>query len=774
MQNSSEPYPDSNLPGRVPLWLASRAGERALYPYPTQENSEVRTYWAVIYRRRHVIAGMLLGSLLFTIILILHTKWTYTATTTILVEPQTPQILDMKELESGEAPGIYEHDYYETEYDILKSRSLAAQVIHQLDLMNNPFFWEPDRHQLERDRHPASKSDKRFASAVTLSHMPGQPIGPAEMPAAESEVPPAVINKYLNGLDVQPKIGTRLITIFYTASDPGLAARIANAHVEAYITRGMELHSAASREAEAFLQKKLIELKSQVEQSEIALNTYRRDHGIVSPTLGDEGNDEGNKVVLQRLTDLNADLNKSEEEKIYLESEHQQIRHGDYESLPEVIRSPLIQGLKEEVAKLADQYASMRNRFNSGYHPLDDLKAELDESKTRLHREIQVLVEGVESNYKIQSVRADELRVQIKKITNDAMARNDASLHDAVLVRQVETNRELYQNVLRRMAEINVTANRPSSNVSILDGAEPPSSLSSPKITLDLAKGALFGLLGGLGLSFLLEYFDDSLKSREEAEQYLRIPTLGQIPDFAKVTRAGHALKHYLRRGAAVLQTDQELRIDEAFRVIRNTILFGWSNGTPRTVLVTSAVSGEGKTVTAINTAVAFAHLTGRTLLIDADLRRPRCHEFLQLSNEAGLSERLYGQKQTYAVIQPTRFEGLFLLSAGAEVSRPGELLASPRMRELLSELKQKFDYILLDSAPLAPVSDTEGLARLVDAAMVVANSTSSKQLVQAACSRLELVGAKLFGVVLNRVDLGPERYAYSYRRPGREEKQPN
>ena len=247
------------------------------------------------------------------------------------------------------------------------------------------------------------------------------------------------------------------------------------------------------------------------------------------------------------------------------------------------------------------------------------------------------------------------------------------------------------------------------------------------------------------------------------------------MPDFASVARIAQAPKAFFRRNGAhrdlAFRADQAWPVVEAFRVIRNTMLFSHPAERPRTILITSAVSGEGKTSIAINTAVAFANLSGRTLLIDADLRRPRCHEVLNVKNDAGLTDRLLEKSQTHEVIQPTEFPGLSLLSAGSAVSNPGELLASSHMRELLSELMNEYDYVLIDSAPVVPVSDTEGLCTLVDAAMVVARSTSSKQVVQSACSRLEVLGAKIFGVVLNRVDTYLEPYTYSHGRYGRGEK---
>jgi GumC protein len=255
MQNSDELDVDRNLPQRKPQWVPEREDHRSIYPYIRKEPSEVKAYLAMIYRRRFLVAGIFLGTILLTVLKIAHSKRTYTATTTILVEPSAPEILGLKDLENGEAPGTYEHDYYETEYDILKSRSLAAQVIRQLDLAHNDIFLQTP-HSAKTASQTKSKSvlNSRHDAAGTVNHAkPSIATGSApnttdiaDKDGLPNDVPPELVSRYLAGLDVKPKVGTRLVTVSYSAPDARLAARIANAHVDAYITRGIELHSEAA------------------------------------------------------------------------------------------------------------------------------------------------------------------------------------------------------------------------------------------------------------------------------------------------------------------------------------------------------------------------------------------------------------------------------------------------------------------------------------------------------------------------------------------------
>jgi len=198
-----------------------------------------------------------------------------------------------------------------------------------------------------------------------------------------------------------------------------------------------------------------------------------------------------------------------------------------------------------------------------------------------------------------------------------------------------------------------------------------------------------------------------------------------------------------------------------AYRAIRTAILFSRAGGAPKTILITSATVSEGKTVTAINTALAFAQTGGRTLLVDTDLRHSRCHEILGVANETGLTEALTGQRDLREVLTATEIEGLFILSAGTSPPNPSELLASRKMREVLNDLEGEFDYILLDSAPLMPVSDTVALSTIADGVVVVVGPDTPRHVVRKACSRLAYAGAKIYGVVLNQVDFNSPHYSY-------------
>jgi polysaccharide biosynthesis transport protein len=759
-----------NRPNQILLheWQAASPPGRLV---STSDAADLRDYWRVIRKNQRLILISFAAAVGLTALIIFNLTPQYTASAALLLEAQTPPVLNTKTPMSAPDTSA-EHDFYKTQYDVLQSRSLAARVISQLGLTDDPLL-------TGKSSTPGLISGWWSDLKSWIRGL----ISPAPFSGADADdlgVPPQVINAYLSRLSIVPKFGTQLVTVKFDSPNPLLSAKIVNAHVDEYIRRGMELKADTARHAKDFLQNKLSDLTARVEKSEAALNAYRREHGVIAFSPDDKGKGQ---MLEQRLTDLNNSLAKIEAERIELEAQHDLIRKGDADSLPEVMQNQLIQNLKQQVAQLAAQYAAMNNQFNPGYGPLDDLKAKLDQSRTQLANEINRAAMGVESDYQAATARQDMLDKEISAVKAQALALNDASLQDAVLSREVDASRNLYKSVLERVRELDVSADAPSSSVSVVDRAEPPPYPSSPRKLLSLELGGFLGLSGGVGLAFLFEFLDDRLKSSEEVERELRLPSLALVPDFFKLTHAGYG--YGARRigdrserklidsrrnskgerdakDVIVVSEEGGSPAAELYHSICTAILFSRAGQSPKSVVITSAVEGEGKTITALNLAAAFAQTGGRVLLIDGDLRKPRCHEILGIENHAGLSDVLAGQLQVGDVTHQTS-AGLYFLSAGSHCPNPAALLGSGTMRELLAQLCEQFDRVVLDSPPVMPVSDAATLSTMTDGVLMIAGAETSKRIVRQACVRLRQVGATIFGIVLNRVNTtSPDYYYYN------------
>lgn len=745
----------------------------------TQDEPHFREYWRIITKRWRLIVTLVICSLVLTSVVVFLMTPTYTATSQVLIEPQ--QVLDMRALETQEPGDDAENNYYGTQYKILQSRSLAARVIRELNLQNEPFL---------RPKKPDALEESLVAQGALSKDPKDPPVDSkdrvdsvdqeADPDAGTQGIRPRVIDAYLKRLTIRPEPGTSLVTVAFSAPDPVLSARIVNAHVQAYIDRGTELHAEASETAVKYLQAKLTELQGRVEKSEANLNAYRRQRGIVtdSSTNDDNTPDNNNRVVMGRLVDLNRALTDAETQRITLGAEAHLINSHDYDALPAIQTDEVIQNFRQEEARIQAEYAGLADQYKPSYPPLAELAAKLKEIQVRLNEEVRRVATGIKLSYEAAVEREKDLTDQINQEKNIALALNDASLQDAILSRAVDTNRKLYKNVLERMTQMGVAAGVSSSNVSILDSATPPLIPSSPKVLLSLATCGILALLIGISTACFLERFDDTFKDSDEIEHYLGVPNLAIVPDFRKLSRPANGSRAYLssRFGSAqikgtnaVIVADQDNGFSpatEAYRALRLGLLLSQAGESPKVILITSGTPGEGKTVTAINTAIAFAQMGSKVLLIDADLRSSRCHKLLAMTNHGGLTEILTGQQRPDELIRPTSVDGLECITSGSTPPNPGRLLSSEAMAALLLNLRSTYDCILIDSAPVMPVTDALHLMAMVDGVLLVVGPHIPKQRVRHVCSRLKQIHAPLLGIVQNQVDINTHRNAGDYYYP--------
>ena len=724
----------------------------------------LRDYWMLLRKHLRLVVAVLMAAVTLTGVAVLLITPAYTSQTVLLIERATPQVLDIHQA-LPESMSSDEYDYYKTQYELLKSRSLAACVIRgqrlEAELSGEI---NHQHHYLQGIRDAAWGLGVWLGlvsdSAGTASAGGGR--------AAVDGVDARLVDAYLKHLDIRPRTGTRLVAVAYTAPSPQLASSIANAHALAYIRQGLEMRANANEEAQRFLEDKLVELRERVENSEAALNAYRRDKGILS--LNGKEN-----LALERLDELSRRVNDAEAARIGLEAQEQMIQHRSFESLPAVIGSELIAKLKQEAAVLEEEYAGMATQFKPGYEPLDQLKSQVKEAQGRLNHEIQKVVDGIESAYMTAVESEKELRAEMEKQKTVVLAQNDAGVKYAILAREADTNRQLYDSVLQRMKEMGVAADIRASNIFVVDRAEPARYPSHPAKLTDLTISVLLGLAAAMGLALVMESLDNTFKSSEEVTRALGLPSLALVPKFAAINGA---IKGAIRNGSAPRQSPNELIVSrdrfspvtEAYRALRTNLLLSRAGEPPKVTLMTSALSVEGKTVTVVNTAALFASMGMKVVLVDADLRRPRCHELLLGKNGKGMTEVLTGQVDLAEVIRPTPVENLFLITAGMIPPNPAELIGSKSMRQTLDDLREQFDFVFVDSAPVMIVSDSLFIAAIADGTvMLVDSSRTPRALVTEMYSRLSRVGAKVLGVVLNQVDNKRPGYyyqanSYSYR----------
>ena len=745
------------------------------YSFAQEDDFHLGEYWNTIRPHLWLVLCILIAAELLTALVVFNMTPLYTAESSILMERQAPELLEAKNPQAAASdPDIA--SFYKTQYEILQSRTLAAAVIRDLALDKDPLFTGAGA--------PPSLTSILFRPVGWL--FPSSQPSPADTTGRVElfGISPRLINTYLSMLKIRPGYETRLATIAFTSPDAVLSAKVTNAHVQAFIRQGYERHAESNQEAQHFLQSQLVELEKRIEKSEAALNDYRRARGIVAFSLDDK-----DAMVSDRITALNKGLVDAEETRIALQADVETIKGNEYDSLPAVVSNNLIQNLKVQAAQLEGRYANLANEATLNYPPLAQLHAQLRRVQQREKQEIDRVVGSIKTKYSSAVGRENELKKDLENEKDRVMTLKDASLQDVVLAREVETNRALYQNVLERIKVLGVASEAQVTNVSIVDKAETPLTPSSPKKRLSLLLSGFLALLVGFGAILVMESTDSALKSAEEVYSFLRLPTLATVVQFSgpndKRLIANDLLTLHLANGSrqvpaltnGATKTNGATNIvkkepasglfaiaNEAYRAVRTALLLSRAERPPKNILFSSAMPGEGKSVTAVNTAIAFAHLMDRVLLIDADLRRPRCHVLLDQEERPGLTEVLAGFCELEDVVRPTPIKGLYFLGAGATPPNPSELLGSQKMREVLASLGNSFKHVLIDSAPILPVSDTVVLSTMVDGVVIVSGVRTAKKFVRDACARLFGVGSsKILGVVLNNVNPQMQQYYAPY-----------
>jgi succinoglycan biosynthesis transport protein ExoP len=399
---------------------------------------------------------------------------------------------------------------------------------------------------------------------------------------------------------------------------------------------------------------------------------------------------------------------------------------------------------------------------------------QIDQAKNRLDQEVQRIARTITSDYVAARARENALTDAMEEQRRAALDLREKAIEAAILEREVDSDRTLYESVLKRSKETDLTGSVPISTIRVVDRADAPLFPDPGRGKRTILLSALAGLLGGVGLAFLRHYLDNTLRTPEDIGRSLNLPTLGLVPNVGQLQSRASALDYTKRlsppqgalknergkKGALVPAHHPLSLASESYQAICTALLFSQPERPPRTILITSSQPKEGKTVTAINVATTLARHGVPVLLIDADLRNGNCHGRLGVQNGSGLTHALTGNRDVADFIKETAMLNLFLLSRGEISPNPAELLGSTKMRQLLESLETRYGFIIIDSAPLLPISDSVLLSTKVDGVVLVTKAqVVSRHVVRQACKRLAYVRAKVLGVILNNIDLRSPEY---------------
>src|SRR5580698_7086348 len=723
-------------------------------PVPTQD-SLAREYLRVLFKNKWIVVGSLVLVMGVVAISTLRSAPIYEAVGSIAINKMDPVTFNLKD--SSSSVDYYDPTDLDTEVRILKSDLLALQVIRQLNLDKQPEF------EAKGKSSPSSSSLELTTDAM-------QP---------DSARTSAVLATFKGNLQVALVPNTRIIEVRYRSPDKNIAARVVNTLANTYVEQNFKTRFESTMQASDWLSKQLVDLQIKVETSQEKLVKYQKEHEIL-------GIDEKQNITTAKLDELNRELTSAESARMEKESIYHLVQAGDADSITAAAgvegstkgssgNSPLLEKLREQQADLKIQVAQLSTQFGPSYPKLAQLNSQLKEVDAEIQTEIRKVAARLRGDYLAAVQRESMLRTALEQQKQEANKLHESAIEYSLLKRAVDSNRTLSEGLLERLKEAGVTAGLRSNNFRIVDVARVPTSPSGPNLLKNLGFALVLGLSTGIGLGFLLESMDNTVRTPEQAQTISALPSLGMIPLGSRSTRelGGRdklALASSKEAVELVTQSRPRSQMAESYRALRTSLLLTFAGGPPTVILITSALPEEDKTTTSVNSAIVLAQKGTRVLLIDADLRRPSIHKTLGMGPKIGLSNVLTGAATLQqAIIPSTILPELFILPAGTPPPNPAELLASAKMKNVLAELRKQYDHIVIDSPPTLSVTDAVVMSTDADAVVLVIRSGhTTKPALRRARDILLQVNARVCGVLVNAVDLNSPDYYYHYEYQGK------
>ena len=708
-------------------------------------------YVKVLFKRRWMVATVFLLIVGAVTIYSFTATPIYSAKTRLLIEAENQNIVSFKAVLDGDQTRA---DYYQTQYNILQSRALARRTLDQLKLWDVAPFGGPVDHSFSITRtvlgapKAVSGALTRWFSPKTPSSMPDLTIPGADETTAQSRS----INAFASHLTIAPIRNSRLVDLRYDLPNPRLATSIVNALASNYIQQSLEFKFNASKDAGDWLGQRLGEQRKELEESEARLQQYREQNDAIS--LKDREN-----IVVQKLSDLNSAVTQAKSETFQREALFRQLEQLRGESamldtFPAILTNGFIQQQKVELAALQSQYAQMGDKLGERHPDMVKLRSAIEVTQNKIDGEIVKVVQSVKNDYLAALAKENSLAGALNAQKGDALAMNRKAIDYSVLDREVQSGRQLYDNLLQRAKETGVSSELRTSNIRVVDKAEQPLGPISPQKGLNLLLSVFGGSLAACGLAFFVEYLDSRIKSPEEIRIHLGLSHLGLLPSLDAKTLAG---------GYPMISKTVPGNFSEAFRAVRTNVLFSTAQEGSRSIVVTSTGPGEGKSMVASNLSISLAQAGQRTLLIDADLRKPKTHEIFELPQEPGLSNLLVGNAKASEVVRKSGVSNLWVIPCGHVPPNPAELLGSQRFKDFIGSLKDHFDWVVIDTPPVMAVTDAALVAHDASGVVfVVGSEMTSRHAAKTAIDQLRRAHAHFIGAVLNRVDLQRNSYYYS------------
>ena len=697
---------------------------------------DLREYWRVIVKRKWTVIGFFIIVVIAVATATMLMTPIYRATSVLQIEREAAKVVDFKDAAQTESVG--DRDFYQTQYELLKSRTLAERVVQKM------------RPVLERVYGATDSVVDTLAAKDKDGKQDGLSNEPADLRKQENNMTRKLVGVVMGSLNVEPVRNSRLVKVNFDSPDPKLAADITNAVADNFIAVNLERRFDANSYAKTFLEQRLKQVKAKLEETERAQVEFARDKEIFSVDK------DGGTTSAQKLTEFNNALSKAQQERIKAESAYKQIQASKSGQLPQGLETGLLSQLKQNQAKLEADYQNNLKQFKPGYPKMLELAAQIEEVKDQVAREQESTRQSITATYEAAKVQENLLSEMLTSSKSEMLDLQSRSIQYNILKREADTNRQLYDGLLQRLKEVSVAGGVGTNNISVVDKAQVPTAMFKPVLKLNLAIAVILGLVGGIGLALFFEYLDDTFKQASDVERALGIPVMGLIPESKELGSKVNVVQ--------LLTEDTRSSLAEAYRSVRTALQFSTAHGAPKLMGVTSTNMGEGKSTSSLSIAIQFAQSGQRVLLIDADLRNPSLHRVLGADNSHGLTNYLTGNMQPAEVTLNTTVTNLFAITTGPLPPNPAELLAGKNMQALLELAAGRFDHIIIDSPPILGLADALVIANLVEGMLLVVESGKTRRsAAQDSLKRLVAVRARPLGCLLTKMTSHTHGYGYEY-----------
>jgi capsular exopolysaccharide synthesis family protein len=786
--------------GQPPLTSLDQIQYNYYSPAAPEEGFNVRDIWRKIRKRKWLI--LTIAAIATTIVSIesFRTKSIYQATTKVAFNRDRNAIVKL-----GDAVlGLDNSELLQTDLLLLQTYPLQEEVAVRLRLDQNSRFLDVGGRKsvieaistiLARFKGGQRSEPSKVAAEIKPDET-GSALQGVTRSREESERLAPFAETLMAYMKVEQIPETSAIQISFTHTDPELAAQVANGMSQVFVEFSFNNKTSKFNKSADWLTTMTRKLQAQVQQSEQELANYGQANNFYN------SNDKGT-FVDEKLASIYSQAMKAEYDRIVKQSLMEEVKQGRLTQLPEAFSDVRTGQLKTKLGELQIEAAQLGTRYGPEHPKVVEKDRQIAELQLLINDSSRSLKEKLQADYE-RALRDEALiKTSLDRAKSEAIQQNQASIKFNILKQNVDTAKALYNDFLQKTNQANISLAEQTNDLRIIEPAR-MGTLVGPQRMKAIGMGLMLSLIAGVGLALLLEYLDNTVKSVEDVARVTQLPTLALIPSMnvAAVRAIGsrrQAAKKAISGAASMTgegqsqdeaaaaaavggiaprsmhpQNDNKVAtleslssIVEAYRMLRTSVLLSTAGTPPKTILVTSSQPGEGKTTTAVNMAISLAQIGSSVLIIDSDLRRPAVHKTFKIPNMKGITNYLSGRTAIENLIVKLPIQNLSVLPCGPVPPNPAELISSERMRDLLRLLGERYDHIIIDSPPLISVTDPVILSAMVDGSILVVHSgRSTRDLVRRARQELNSVGAKVFGVVLNNVDIKKEGYDdyYYYR----------